>query len=88
MGDCLDDIEKDADRLALQAQIDDGEWRSSQASHTGHPRDVRVLAKKLRINPAIVAGRVRHEKRNYRALTRFVGLGEVRKHFQEATTGA
>ena len=39
-------------------------------------------------HPAIVAGRVRHQTRNYRALTRFVGLGEVRKHFQEAATGA
>jgi HTH-type transcriptional regulator/antitoxin HigA len=88
MGDNLDDIEKEADRLALQAQIDEATWRSSGACHTGHPREVRVLAKTLRINPAIVAGRVRHETRNYRALTRFVGLGEVRKHFQEAATGA
>ncbi|MTK63613.1 MAG: hypothetical protein F8N15_03565 [Methanobacterium sp.] len=88
MGDALDGIEREADDMAQQALIDEEAWKSSAASHTGHPRDVRVLAKVLRIHPAIVAGRVRHDTRNYRALTRFVGLGEVRKHFPEAATGA
>ena len=36
---------------------------------------------KLTIHPAIIAGRVRYEKNNYRLLSHFVGSGEVKKHF-------
>jgi HTH-type transcriptional regulator / antitoxin HigA len=39
------------------------------------------LANALQIHPAIVAGRVRHEQKNYRLLSQFVGTGEVRRHF-------
>jgi HTH-type transcriptional regulator / antitoxin HigA len=39
------------------------------------------LANALQIHPAIVAGRVRHEQRNYRLLSQFVGTGKVRPHF-------
>jgi HTH-type transcriptional regulator/antitoxin HigA len=42
------------------------------------------LAQRLEILPAIVAGRVRHESRNYRLLTHFVGSGEVRRQLFEA----
>ena len=35
----------------------------------------------IRIHPAIVAGKVRHELRNYRLLSRLVGTGEVRRQF-------
>ena len=87
MGEGLEMVEKYADDLAEQAQIDNATWHSSDVSSTHHPRDVRRLAYKLRINPAIVAGRVRFETKNYRALTRFVGHGEVRKHFQGAMSG-
>ena len=33
------------------------------------------LANALQIHPAIVAGRVRHEQKNYRLLSQFVGSG-------------
>jgi HTH-type transcriptional regulator/antitoxin HigA len=39
------------------------------------------LAKVLQVHPAIVAGRIRHEKKNYRLLSHFVGSGEVRRQF-------
>lgn len=39
------------------------------------------LANALEIHPAIVAGRIRHERRNYRLLSQFVGTGEVRRQF-------
>jgi HTH-type transcriptional regulator/antitoxin HigA len=35
------------------------------------------FAKTLQIHPAIIAGRIRHEHRNYRMLSHFVGTGEV-----------
>ena len=39
------------------------------------------LANALQIHPAIVAGKIRHEQRNYRLLSQFVGTGEVRHQF-------
>jgi HTH-type transcriptional regulator/antitoxin HigA len=39
------------------------------------------LAKALQVHPAIVAGRIRHEEKNYRLLSHFVGSGEVRRQF-------
>ena len=39
------------------------------------------LAKSLQVHPAIVAGRVRYERGNYRLLSQFVGTGEVRRQF-------
>ena len=40
------------------------------------------LAKALQVHPAIVAGKIRHEEKNYRLLSHFVGTGEVRRHFE------
>ena len=34
-------------------------------------------------SPAIVAGKVRKDRHNYRLLTHYVGNGEVRKHFDQ-----
>ena len=31
--------------------------------------------------PAVVAGRLRYERGNYRLLSQFVGTGQVRRHF-------
>jgi hypothetical protein len=38
-----------------------------------------ALAQSLGISPAIVAGRIRHETRNFRLLSHFVGTGAVRQ---------
>ena len=40
------------------------------------------LAQALHVHPAIVAGRVRYERRNYRLLSQFVGTGVVRQQFR------
>jgi len=37
---------------------------------------------KLKIHPAIVAGRIQFEKNNYRILSQFMGRGEVEKLFK------
>ena len=39
------------------------------------------MARALRVHPAIIAGRIRYEKKNYRLLSQFVGTGEVRPQF-------
>jgi hypothetical protein len=46
------------------------------------PMAVVSLAKVLQVHPAIVAGRIRHEEKNYRLLSHFVGSGEVRRQFE------
>ena len=47
------------------------------------PMEVMELAQKFEVHPAVIAGRVRYEQRNYRLLSQFVGSGEVRKQFEE-----
>ena len=47
------------------------------------PLSVMELAQRLEIHPAIVAGRVRHETKNFRLLSQFVGTGEVRRQLLE-----
>jgi HTH-type transcriptional regulator/antitoxin HigA len=39
------------------------------------------LANALQVHPAIVAGKIRHEQRNFRLLSQLVGTGQVRRHF-------
>ena len=39
------------------------------------------LAQRLGIHPAIIAGRIRYETRNFRLLSHFVGTGTLRKQF-------
>ena len=76
-----DQREVEADQLAGEALIPEEEWRKSSASRLPSPEAVQELADLLRIHPAIVAGRFRHEYRSYRVLNQFVGHGEVRRLF-------
>jgi HTH-type transcriptional regulator/antitoxin HigA len=75
--------EKEADQLAGEALIPDETWRKSPVSDWPAPEAVRDLAGELRIHPAIVAGRYRHEHRSYRVLNQFVGHGQVRRLFRD-----
>ena len=40
------------------------------------------LALEAGLHPAVIAGRVRHERGNYRLLSQLVGNGEVRRQFE------
>jgi HTH-type transcriptional regulator / antitoxin HigA len=75
--------EREADRLAGEALIPDAEWKKSPASSLRNPDAVQHLASRLRIHPAIVAGRIRHQRNSYRVLNRLVGQGQVRRLFSE-----
>jgi HTH-type transcriptional regulator/antitoxin HigA len=81
-----DQLEKEADRWAEEALIPSAEWSKSAARLTPTPANVVHLAHTLGIHPAIVAGRVRKESRNYRLLTHFVGIDEVSRHFSSTST--
>lgn len=76
-------IEKEADTLAMEAMIPSAVWEDHPAARAGEVKAVRTLAKKLRIHPAIVAGRVRHEEKDYRMLAQLIGSGQVRKLFED-----
>ena len=76
-----DPKEDEADAWAGQALIPEDVWQTSRVKDQPSPLAVMELAQRLSIHPAIVAGRVRHETRNFRLLSHFVGTGEVRRHF-------
>lgn len=75
--------EKEADELAGEALIPAKAWKTSTARVLRSPEAAQHLADKLRIHPAIVAGRMRHESKNYRILNQLVGSGRVRPLFSE-----
>ena len=75
--------EREADQLAGEALIPDAEWKKSPASSLRNPDAVQHLASRLRIHPAIVAGRIRQQRKSYRVLNRLVGQGQVRRLFSE-----
>lgn len=78
-----DPRESEADEWAEEALIPQEVWATSLVREDPAAAAVEGLARSLRIHPAIIAGRVRYEQRNYKLLSHYVGVGEVRKHFPE-----
>ncbi|MDO8545523.1 MAG: ImmA/IrrE family metallo-endopeptidase [Opitutaceae bacterium] len=78
-----DPKEIEADALAGEMLIPADEWKKSAASRSGIPMAAESLAAKLNIHAAIVAGRLRHEKKAFRLFNNLVGHHEVRKHFPD-----
>ena len=76
--------EAQADEWAEEALIPRVVWEASAARDDRSPMTVMNLAQALQVHPAIVAGRIRYEQRNYRLLSQFVGTGEVRRQFSMA----
>ncbi len=78
-----DTREREADEMAREALVPGDIWGQSPARSLRSPEAAQHLAEKLRIHPAIVAGRMRYEAKNYRILPQFVGTGEVQKLFPD-----
>jgi HTH-type transcriptional regulator/antitoxin HigA len=76
-----DEIEAEADELAMDSLIPSSLWNSHQARNTGRLKDILDLASKADVHKSIVAGRIRHERNNYRILWPHVGKDMVRKLF-------
>jgi HTH-type transcriptional regulator/antitoxin HigA len=70
--------------MAGEALIPEEEWKRSPARNLRTPEAVYHLANRLRIHPAIVAGRIRHSYKSYRVLNRLVGHGQVRSAFADS----
>ena len=76
-----DPRETQADEWAEEALVPRAIWESSAVREEPSAMSVIALANALKVHPAIVAGKIRHERRNYRLLSQFVGTGAVRHHF-------
>ena len=73
--------ETEADEWAENALVPLDAWEASPAKQNPTPMAVINFASTLGVHPAIVAGRVRYERGNYRLLSQFVGSGQVRRQF-------
>ena len=78
-----DPREMEADRLAGEILISRRIWKRSDAYRQRTPDAIQELALQLRIHPAIIAGRIRHDTRNFYTLSQMVGKGKVRKLFSD-----
>lgn len=78
------DIELEADNFALNALIDKESWESCMSRFSLDSETVLIESKTLKISPAILAGRIRHDTRNYTILNEVVGYKSVRYLFDPA----
>ncbi|MCY3994383.1 MAG: ImmA/IrrE family metallo-endopeptidase [Caldilineaceae bacterium] len=80
-----DPLEEEADRTARDALIPPEVWAFSPVQERATILAVYDLAREAGVHPAVVAGRVRHERGNYRLLSQLVGSGKVRVQFELQT---
>lgn len=83
-GDNKEDVvEREADSLAQEALIPSESWATIDLSNDNVPeqRQILELANNLKIHPAIIAGRIRYERNDYRKFSNLLGHGEVHKYF-------
>lgn len=77
------DIEREANELAAEILIDKATWRRSHAHLSPSVQAIHDFATRMQVSPAIVAGRIRHERSNYALFTKLVGCRTVRAMFPE-----
>jgi len=78
-----DDIEQEANELAAEIFIDKATWRRSHAHLSPSAQAIHELATRMQVSPAVVAGRIRYERRNYSLFSKLVGYRTVRAMFSE-----
>ena len=77
-----DPLEEEADTMAQDALIPPQLWETSPVRERATILAVYDFAREAEVHPAVIAGRVRHERGNYRLLSQLVGSGEVRRQFE------
>lgn len=77
----VNELEKEADEFASNMLIPEVKWRGSLARIAKTPGPVKNFASQLGINPAIVFGRLRKERDDFRQFTQYIGSGTVRSQF-------
>jgi len=81
-----DIIEKEADKMTRDGLIPKKVWDRKPIENKATTAELYALATKLKIHPAIIAGRIRYEQNNYKLLSKHVGNKQIRKHFVESST--
>jgi HTH-type transcriptional regulator/antitoxin HigA len=74
-------IEKEADEMASEALISEKSWKLARLGKRPSDAQIRAFAQSLRVHPAIVAGRVRYEQKDFKLYTKMLGSGSVREQF-------
>jgi HTH-type transcriptional regulator/antitoxin HigA len=77
-------VENEANEMALNGLIPKRVWGKKPISAKASTEEVSALAEKLKIHPAIIAGRIRFEQSNYHLLSQHIGNKEIRKHFADS----
>ena len=73
-------VEAEADAMAEEALIPEKSWRTAKVRQTLLSEDAVAFADEIGVHPAIVAGRLRHEGKNFRLLSHLIGkTGQVSK---------
>jgi len=78
-----DETERAANELAMEMMVPDEVWGTTPPAERATLEFVLLAAARLKINPAIVAGRVRKETGNYKQFAKMIGSGKVRQLFPE-----
>jgi len=72
-----DPREREADEAAEEALIPRAEWEAARLTRAPSYARVTAFAQRLGVHPAIVAGRIRHETKDFRKFAPLLGSGEV-----------
>jgi HTH-type transcriptional regulator / antitoxin HigA len=76
-----DKCEKEADELASEVLIPGSDWKTARLRKNSPTVSVITFAEKQRISPAIPAGRVRYESKDYKVFKSLIGAGKLRPMF-------
>lgn len=82
-GITLNEMEKQADRMAEEALLPQGKWEVSPARLIPSYMAARGLAMELGVHISIIAGQMRHRGKAYAYLNKIVSEAKVRKYFPE-----
>lgn len=74
-------LEEEADLFAQEALLPAAKWNLGVARFTRNEKAVLTDAKRFGVGPAVIAGRVRREARDYTLFRGLVGTGDVRRQF-------
>jgi HTH-type transcriptional regulator/antitoxin HigA len=75
----LESVEAEADEFAQSAFIPTEEWKRAFVRFSNSSAEVTKFALERHVAPAIVAGRIRRERKDYKLFSELVGTGTIRK---------
>lgn len=79
----ISEVEREANELAAEILIEKAAWHRSHAHLSPSVHTIHEFSTKMQLSPAIVAGRIRHERGNYALFSKLVGFRAVRAMFPE-----